>query len=96
MCVHLLMRFFCIPNEGVNYDHCFVQSVNQSFNLENITTHLFCASEFKFALENPRGYTLAWLPRLFAPAKCYAMPMDVSFFSAMTLDLSTSPTRHRI
>lgn len=35
---------------------------------------------------------LAWLPRLFAPAKCYATPTDFSFFSAVILDLSTSQT----
>ncbi|KAK6318571.1 hypothetical protein J4Q44_G00118620 [Coregonus suidteri] len=39
---------------------------------------------------------VAWLPRLLAPAKCYATPTDVIFFSAMSLDLSTSPTFHRM
>ena len=35
---------------------------------------------------------LAWQLKLLAPAKRYNMPTDVSFFSAMRLDLSTSLT----
>ena len=32
---------------------------------------------------------LSWLPRFLAPAKRYATPMDISSFSAISLDLST-------
>ena len=35
----------------------------------------------------------AWLPKLVAPAKRYATPTDISFFSTMSLEWSTSPTQ---
>ena len=38
----------------------------------------------------------AWLSRLLALAKRYATPTDVSLFSTMSLDLSTSLTLHRM
>lgn len=86
--LHVIVTCTCVT--WICHQHPICFSLSMKFN----SFHFYNAHESGpvFMKSFRVGVISAWLPKLLAPAKCYAKPTDYSLFSAMSLDLCTSLT----